>query len=60
MIDIKNVIDTAKKEMREEREKEVKAKLKGLYQHLEHSRVITRNIEREIELYLAELDDVVA
>lgn len=57
MIDVKSIQELARKEIREETTKSAVARLKELYAKQEKARLVVRNIDREIESYLAEIED---
>lgn len=52
----KSLKDIALEEVKEERQKEAVKKLKKLYSNLEDAKLIVRNIEREIEDYIEEVE----
>ena len=57
LIDIKAIEQQAKKEMSEEISKAAVEKLKTLYRTKEKAALALKNIEREIESYLADVHD---
>lgn len=56
-LDIKKVSEDAKKELREEREKEAKAQIKDKLKELEDAKAVVKNVERELEDLYAELGE---
>lgn len=58
LIDVKEVEATAKKEIAEEVKKTAVGKLKELYGRREKAQLALRNIEREINSYLADVADL--
>lgn len=58
LIDIKGIQDAAKKEIIEESTKAAVGKLKELYQKKEKALLVLKNIDREIEGYLADVNEM--
>lgn len=58
MIDVKEVQKKAKAEIAEQATKIAVNRLKELYEKLEKSQLVTRNIQREIDSYLADIKDM--
>jgi hypothetical protein len=56
-VDKMNIKEKALAELREERVKEAKDKLKSLYRKQADAKKVLANIEREIEDYLMQLDE---
>lgn len=56
-VDKMTIKEKALLELREERAKEAKDKLKGLYRRQADAKKMLGNIEREIEDYLMQLDE---
>lgn len=56
-VDKMTIKEKALAELREERAKEAKDKLKGLYRRQADAKKMLGNIEREIQDYLQQLDD---
>lgn len=57
LVDIKEVEALAKKEIAEENSKKAVSKLKELYRQREKAHLVLRNLDREIENYLADISD---
>lgn len=57
LIDVKSVEMEAKKELSEERTKAAKNRLKELYRDKEKAQLALRNIQRQIDAYLADIAD---
>jgi hypothetical protein len=58
LIDVKAIQDAAKKEIAEETTKVAVTKLKELYARKEKATLVLRNIDREIEQYLADVSEL--
>lgn len=58
LVDVKGIQEQAQKEIREEVTKNAVAKLKELYGKKEKAALVLKNIEREIESYLADVADL--
>lgn len=58
LIDVKAIQDAARKEIAEETTKAAVAKLKELYARKEKAALVLRNIEREIDSYLADVSEL--
>lgn len=58
MIDVKGVQDEARKELIEERTKQAKEKLKGLYRDREKAQLALKNIGRQIDAYLNDIAEM--
>ena len=58
LIDVKGIQAQARKEIAEERSKQAVERLKDLYGKKEKASLVLRNIDREIDNYLAEVSDL--
>jgi hypothetical protein len=58
LIDVKAVQEQARKEISEEVTKKAVEKLKDLYSRREKAQLVLKNIEREIDGYLAEITEL--
>lgn len=58
LIDVKGIQEAARKEIAEETTKQAVAKLKELYAKKEKAALVLRNIDREIDSYLAEVSEL--
>jgi hypothetical protein len=57
LVDVKAIQDAAKKEISEETAKAAVEKLKELYRKKEKAILVVKNIDREIDSYLADVSD---
>ena len=57
LVDVKAIADQAKKEIHEESSKAAVEKLKDLYRQKEKAQLVVRNLERQIDGYLADVAD---
>lgn len=58
LLDVKEIEKQARKEINEERSKVAVGKLKELYTRKEKAVLVLKNVEREIDAYLAEVADL--
>jgi hypothetical protein len=58
LIDVKAIQEAARKEIAEETTKTAVAKLKELYARKEKAALVLRNIDREIDSYLADVSEL--
>lgn len=58
LIDVKAIQEKARQEITEERSKQAVEKLKELYAKKEKAQLVLRNVDREIESYLADVSDL--
>jgi hypothetical protein len=59
LIDAKAIQEKARKELADEQSKKAVEKLKELYQRREKAALVVKNIDREIELYLQDVSELV-
>jgi hypothetical protein len=57
LVDVKAIEQQAKKEIAEETSKAAVNKLKELYRHREKAALVVKNLDREIDGYLAEVSE---
>lgn len=58
LIDVKSIQAEARKELNDEATKKAKERLKELYQTREKAALALRNIDRQIEAYVAEVAEL--
>lgn len=59
LVDVKNIEKQARQELVEEQSKVAVERLKDLYQRREKAALVLKNIERDIEKYLADISELV-
>ena len=59
LVDVKAIQETARKEIVEEASKTAVEKLKELYRKKEKAALVLKNIDREIDSYLADVTELV-